>query len=342
MGASITLIIWHFSDGTSGHDQQALGLIRALANRVQTHTYTLSTPLNDMGFVAALKGRFRFAEDLPAPDLIIGAGHHTHIPMLAARATHGGKIIVLMKPSLPMWLFDLCLVPEHDRVKARRSGRVQLTKGVLNTVQPSYHHQLKQGVFLVGGPCKHTAWSDEQVCQQIQTICSDQNDVHFDLSNSRRTPPSFFSRLRALHIPNLTLTAYTQTEEGWVNDKLRASHQAWVTGDSVSMVYEALTAGASVGILSIPMRRHSRVNNGLLSLVKSQYVISYEQWKAGAPLVEKHNLFNEAARCADIILKRWYANAQIPAQAPTLTLASSSQGKAITKTRADRRSHQAP
>ena len=40
--------------------------------------------------------------------------------MLSAKNTKKGKIVVLMKPSLPISFFDLCLIPKHDRPKTRK------------------------------------------------------------------------------------------------------------------------------------------------------------------------------------------------------------------------------
>ena len=72
---------------------------------------------------------------LPTPDLLLGAGHHTHLSLLAARRIRGGKVVVLMRPSLPPGLFDLCLIPEHDAPPARPN--VLATRGALNRIQPA-------------------------------------------------------------------------------------------------------------------------------------------------------------------------------------------------------------
>ena len=65
-----------------------------------------------------------------SPDLIIGAGHQLHKPMLRTRWHLGGRCVVLMRPSLPSFLFDLALVPQHDRVWIKR--HIEPTLGMLS------------------------------------------------------------------------------------------------------------------------------------------------------------------------------------------------------------------
>lgn len=69
---------------------------------------------------------------------------------------------------------------------------------------------------------------------------------------------------------------------GWVARHLAHASAAWVSQDSVSMVYEALGSGAPVGILSVPRRhgsRKSRILSGLETLEKEGMVTGYSDWK---------------------------------------------------------------
>ncbi|MBV1882394.1 MAG: mitochondrial fission ELM1 family protein [Pseudomonadales bacterium] len=304
MESQSKITIWRFTDENIGHDQQSLGLIGELANQVETDVYTVSVEKKGVGLMSALRGRYRFDQSLPSPDLIIGAGHRTHIPMLSARANRGGKIIVLMKPSLPLSWFDLSLVPEHDGVKAGRES-LHLTQGVLNGMKNSRRHDVSRGVFLIGGPCKHSAWSDEGVCAQVANICRQQPTVQYCLTNSRRTPDSFLQKLRTLSLPNLKIQSYTETPSDWVSKQLTTAHQSWVSADSVSMVYEALTAGSSVGIIDVPLRENSRIANGLKNLVEQNRVIPYRRWAVGNTLRTTQEPLVEARRCAEFVRERW-------------------------------------
>jgi mitochondrial fission protein ELM1 len=103
------LVVWRLSDGKAGHDSQSWGLAEALSRLRPVETVTLY-PLSASGALAVLLlGQPPVAwQSLPPPDLLVGAGHCTHLSLLAARRVQGGKAVVLMRPSLPLGLFDLC------------------------------------------------------------------------------------------------------------------------------------------------------------------------------------------------------------------------------------------
>ena len=88
---------------------------------------------------------------------------------------------------------------------------------------------------------------------------------------------------------------------------LARAGQAWATADSVSMVYEALTAGAAVGILDVPRKRASRISRGLDRLAADGWVTSVVDWQQRPPLHRPPGVFNEAERCARWIVERWFA-----------------------------------
>jgi mitochondrial fission protein ELM1 len=121
------LVIWRFSDKKPGHDNQSLGIAEAMAEEIKCEIHSL-TPIGPvMALLSFVTGRAFANEPYPDPDLILGAGHATHLSMLAARRSRGGRVIVLMTPSLPKKLFDLCLIPEHDR--PGNGGNVIVTPG---------------------------------------------------------------------------------------------------------------------------------------------------------------------------------------------------------------------
>ena len=127
------LVVWRLLDGKPGHESQSLGLARALERLTSVSVHDL--PVRDIaaGPFGWLLRRFPAGRDLPDPDLIIGAGHATHWPLLCARRARGGRAVVLMKPSLPKRWFDRVVAPEHDGV--RPGGNVIVTRGVLNAMR---------------------------------------------------------------------------------------------------------------------------------------------------------------------------------------------------------------
>ncbi len=301
-----TLTLWRLTDGKPGHEKQSLGLARALQRLTGAVCHDLAVHPGRGAWLAWLRGRFPEGDGLPAPDLILAAGHATHVPALAARRARAGRIIVLMRPSLPLALFDLCLIPQHDRPPAR--DNVIATRGVLNAVTPTGQNDPNRGLILIGGPSAHYAWDDLAVARQVMHIVHATPKIAWQLTTSRRTPPSFLVTMPSELPANLSVMPHTATPPGWLEQALCACGQAWVSEDSVSMVYEALTAGCAVGLLQLPGRGDSRVGRGIQALIADHWVTPYAAWRGSAPLSRPPGRFNEAERCARLILNTLFAS----------------------------------
>ncbi len=301
--AADALVVWRLTDGKPGHESQSLGLVEALADRVETESRTLRAP----GVMASLgrlcTGGFPLAASYPDPDLVIGAGHDTHLGLLAARRARGGRAIVIMTPTLPRRCFDLCLIPEHDQPPA--SDDIIVTRGALNRIRPHPRAQQGPGLILVGGPSRHFAWRDDDVIQQIAQLLQTEAATPWTLTTSRRTPPALAERLLGMRDKGLWVTLFEETSAEWIAEQLGRAGSVWVSEDSASMVYEALTSGAAVGLLTLQRSHPSRLSQGLDNLVRSGWLTRFDDWKKGHALSPPPTPLNEAARCADAILSRW-------------------------------------
>ncbi|NKC10854.1 MAG: nucleoside-diphosphate sugar epimerase [Gammaproteobacteria bacterium] len=301
----VDMVVWRFIDGKPGHDNQSAGLVDALRERIAVHAYDIT--LERRGWRAYAQ-RNKGAV-LPNPHLLIGAGHGTHRALLRARAEHGARAVVLMRPSLHQSAFDLCVIPEHDR--PRTSARTLVTRGVLNRVRP--HTQARydlehgaKGLILLGGPSKHYDWLDAEIVRQVTHIMTAEPACSWTLCDSRRTPKGTLERLAA---QEHTVIHWRDVAPGWLARQLpRASH-IWVSEDSVSMVYEALTAAAAVGLLSVPRRRRGRVTDGIATLIRRGDVTPYAVWASGTALSPVAQPLAEADRCAQWIMDHWFAGA---------------------------------
>lgn len=298
------LRVWRFSDGKAGHDNQSRGLLEALRRLQPVEDYDLA-PLSRASALAAwLPGRLPPVwRDLPDPDLILGAGHQTHLSLLAARKRRGGKTVVLMQPSLPLALFDLCLIPQHDTPPAR--ANVLATRGALNRIQPSNHLAPDRGLLLIGGPSAHFGWDHLALYQQITAVLRANPTTRWTLTTSRRTPADFLQGLPISTDYPLEVAPVTATDWDWLPTQLAQAHQVWVTADSVSMIYEALTAGAAVGVFAIPPSHPNRLSRGIDQLAEQGWITPFERWRQTAPLTRPAGSFAEADRCACWIVEQW-------------------------------------
>lgn len=294
------IVVWRFVDGKPGHDNQTLGLVRALARHRDLDPHTLSVAVRHHYIFSWIMGRFPADRGLPDPDLLIGAGHATHYPMLRARRRRGGRIVTLMRPSLPSCWFDLCVLPEHD-LRPATPANTLITSGVLNTIQPSDHLLESRGLILIGGPSQHFEWLPQRVFEAIERILDDNPRIHWTLTTSRRTPPGFADQIAALG-DRITIVPHQQTDREWVPQQLSTAGTVWVTADSVSMVYEALTAGGRVGVLPLPSPPNDRVAQGIQRLIEARRVTLPESPASRVT----DTPFNEADRCAQWILEQWF------------------------------------
>ena len=300
------LVVWRFADGLRGHENQTDGLVSALSDRTRLSIHTVPTPRARR--VNALWRALLGADtrNLPNPDLLIGTGNATHLPMLVARRRHGGHALVLMKPSFPMAWFDLVIAPAHDRLAP--STNVLVTRGALNRVRPAQHKSPREGLILIGGPEREHPWAPDMLEAQIAAIVEQHDDIHWSVASSRRTPTDFLTRLGQLRLMNLETVAVEEVDAEWLPAKLATTATVWVTEDSVSMLYEALSAGAATGLLGMPRRgaRKSRRNLGA-GLLADGLVTSFDAWRDGQVLRPPSRPLDEAGRCADWILQKWQA-----------------------------------
>jgi len=294
----LPLVVWIVTDGKPGHVNQSLGLAEALARATPTETYTLPPLPAWRAWLALLLQRFP-GTAFPAPDLIVGAGHATHLTLLAARRARGGRAVVLMRPSLPRHWFDLCILPRHDGVAA--DARTLVTEGALNRIRPAADRDASQGLLLVGGTSPHFEWDSDAIQVQIKSILARTPDLQWTLTTSRRTPADFLAQLP--QYPNLTVTPHTATPPDWLPAQLAQCGTVWVTPDSASMVFEALTAGAAVGVFDLPVNPKSRVGRAIAQLADAQRITRFVNWCAHGTLQPNLHPLAEADRCATWILE---------------------------------------
>ena len=300
------LVIWRFFDGKPGHENQTAGLVQALQAHRPVELHDIPVPNGLAAAAAWLLWWFPWADELPDPDLLLGAGHATHFPLLAARRSRGGRTVVLMKPSLPCSWFDLCVVPLHDAPRPTENSFI--TRGVLNRIRPGMAKDPRKGLILIGGPSKHHDWSQQSIIEQLQSIqARSPSSQRWVLTSSRRTPAGFIATARtALDTAPIQIVPYAETDADWLPEQLAWASSVWVSADSVSMIYEALTAGAAVGLLDVPAHGHDRIVSGVEALIGEGLVTSYSKWQAGSELAPPKQPFSEAARYAREIVQRWY------------------------------------
>ncbi|MEC7120054.1 MAG: ELM1/GtrOC1 family putative glycosyltransferase [Pseudomonadota bacterium] len=293
--------IWWLTDGKAGHVAQASGLFAALARRAVTCTVVEISV--DQGLVATWQV-YATQSSHVAPDLLIGVGHRTHWQLLLLKQAYPqAKTLVLMRPSLPLRWFDLAMIPAHDQPKP--SEKVLVTQGVLNPIRNQHLHRKGQHVILIGGASKRHGWDSAQLLQQLTELTHHLAGQALTLSTSRRTPPEW---IQSADFQALTaaITVYTaaQTNQDWLFEQLQQAETVWVTEDSVSMLYEAWTAGCQIGLLEMPRRLNDRITIAIDDLIAQRVVTPLADYRAGQAL-SLPPMLAEADRAADWLLQQF-------------------------------------
>lgn len=277
-----SIVIWRFIDGKVGHEKQTASLILELEKSIRITVVDCHSSIAKIvrSFFLGIENSY----GLPKPDIIIGAGHRTHLSMILARFKYGGQSVVIMKPTLPYSFFDFCLVPRHDNPP--KHNNILLTEGpFISVIEPSPEKDSKKGLFLIGGPNKHLSWSDDGIISQIEEITKNEvnSNLNWSLTTSRRTPSSFLNKFSKLSLKGIRTFPFGCTEPGWIEKQLAKSGQTWVTQDSASMINEALSFGNNTGIIELPENSHKKTFRLKLNVKKfsrlDEYPVkSYSNW----------------------------------------------------------------
>jgi len=294
--------ILYVSDGKAGHRSQALGLYRAI-ERQSVHKVSFEEisieqlPLISL-FLSVLKKQSPFLKQ--TPNYIVGVGSHTQLRvLLLGKIYPKAKTVILMKPNYPYIWFDYVVVPQHDGLAKRNN--IILTQGALNPIVNEQRHQTDRILIALGGTSKRHQWNEQKVLTAIHDIVEYNPASEIILTTSRRTPSNFLSYLSEQDFSKkIQIFPVEQTPQGWIFEEMQKAQAVWVTEDSVSMIYEALTAGCRVGVMMLDRLKQDRITRSVDNLLQ-QHIISITTTLQQLPV---QNTFKEAERVATYLLAK--------------------------------------
>lgn len=298
--------IVYVSDGKAGHRAQALGLWQAMQRALNIEIAFQEVNISDLPIfpllLACLQGRH--AAVAGSPDYIFTVGSHTQLrALLLGKVYRKAKTAVLMKPNYPLACFDYVVVPRHDAVRPRVN--VIATLGALNPIVDQQRHQAGRILIALGGSSKRHQWQTEQVLITLQQIAKLNPQAQIVLTTSRRTPTDFLDVLSAQsYAAQFEIFPVSETPQGWIFEQMQQAEAVWVTEDSVSMLYEALTAGCRVGVIALERLKQDRITRSV-DLLLSQQWIGSGFTLSDLPLAQQ---MNEADRVAKVVLEKFNAS----------------------------------
>lgn len=292
--------IVYVSDGKAGHRSQALGLYKAMQRQSVEDVTFEEVSIEKLDIFSLLISVFKHSNSSisQVPDFIFGVGSHTQLRVLLLGKIYSkAKTVILMKPNFPFSWFDYAIIPEHDDVQA--SAQVITTKGALNPIVNEQRHQSNRILIALGGSSKRHQWNNKKVLDAIKKIVYENTRSEIILTTSRRTPNEFLLSLKSQEYANkLSIFPVEETPQGWIFEEMQKAEAVWVTEDSISMIFEALTAGCRVGVIKIDRIKNDRITESVDHIIQQNLIsdtTKIEKLPAAA-------LFREADRIAKQLL----------------------------------------
>ena len=283
-------VIWRFTDGKAGHDKQSLALVDSLMNQTKCRLFDFNVQGQRNPILNIIFKNYKLPEGITKPDIAIGAGHKTHLHLLAIKRCFNAKIVVIMKPSIPLIFFDLCIIPKHDGIK--NGPNIINIQSSLVKFNSNLKKKENTGLILIGGPSKHYFWDSKTVLEEIFKISKKFKFRKLLLSTSRRTPFDFVDQLNELNISDIKVYEYSKIKSDWLDKHINKVKNIWVTNDSYSMVTEAIASGADVDIIDLKVKKDSKLSKEM-KVIKNN-------------IKRKIPIQNEAKVIAKFIKKIWF------------------------------------
>lgn len=316
---SCAMNIWHLTDHKAGHVAQARGLFAAL-ERAGRAVNVVDISINDFSNYALFLywvsgGRIgqlpKVLENQNVPDLIVGVGHATHWSLILLKQCFPkSKSIVLMRPTLPISFFDFAIVPAHDYSQAEPKvpDHVFISQGVLNPLVNQHRHEKNRHLILIGGASKRYACSEKELINQIQALLTklshQEEPQTVILTTSRRTPETLLeSEFFKANADKIQIFPVSVTPAGWLFEQLQLAEVVWVTQDSGSMLFEALTAGCDVGLLAMPQIKKDTVTQATDVLSDERFFLPLSAYLDGESFKKAPSL-GEADRVVAWLIER--------------------------------------
>ena len=200
------------------------------------------------------------------PDIIIGAGSKTTIPMLRYKIDSKTKVISVMKPQFFESKFDLIVAPRHDYKVVPDNVFTYIGSIAKVNINPELEDI---GLIVIGGVNKHFNFDDDYLISQIDFVISLFPDTNWIVFNSRRTPESFNERIKK----NTSIQKFIDVTKNFepLNDYLPKAKFKFVTPDSVNMIFESLSSSGETYLFDMHSSRENKITRLIDEVKNNKY-----------------------------------------------------------------------
>ena len=258
-------ICW-FKDSKIGHEKQVHAILDnlALTQDLIIEERDISNPvwLELLLYLLKIKPK----QD-SIPDIIIGAGSKTTIPMLRYKINSKTKVISVMKPQFFESKFDLIVAPRHDYKVVPDNVFTYIGSIAKVNINPDLENI---GLIVIGGVNKHFNFDDDYLISQIDFVISLFPNTKWIVFNSRRTPKSFNERIKKSSSIEKFIDVTTNFEP--LNNYLPKAKFKFVTPDSVNMIFESLSSSGETYLFDMHSPRENKITKLIDEVKDNKYV----------------------------------------------------------------------
>ena len=273
-----TARVWALLYSRAGDNSQAL----ALANSLGLPFEPKPMRYNKLRSIGRFLGPSLWTLDRPSrqlldppwPDAVVAIGRWSVPVARAIKARSGGqtKIIFLGNPRVDLRHFDLVvatrdyLIPSAENVVvAPLPVLTPLTTertGITESVLASMPHP--RTLVLVGGPVKYWRLAGDELGRAIAQLAATANERGGSImvSPSQRTPDALIDMVRDA-LSGADHFYLATCRQGGLAALYDGADEIFVTGDSMTMITEAILTGKPVGVLPLSLSKKGRRKLGL-------------------------------------------------------------------------------
>ena len=271
------LTCWWITNGAAGFRTQARGLAEAVIPRAVEKTVDVRAPwslappalwrLTLMGLDPA---KDRLAP--PWPDVVVSCGRKAAKAAIAVKRASGGRTLAvhIQNPLAPLAEFDLVIPMRHDPVPEGPNvvpidlALHDVTPEVLAKAAEAWRERFAHlprpltGVLLGGATRRHpfTVEQGRALAARLEALRAEGG---LAITPSRRTPEEVKAVLREAFAGDPGLFLWDEAGDNPYRGILALSDRLVATGDSVSMVSEAVATGRPVAVFDLGGgQRHQR------------------------------------------------------------------------------------
>lgn len=315
------MIIWLLNDGRIGNYRQLEAISFYLKDdcKIIEKNITFSKFAKLPNFFNFLAKRYITKSCLKEinhdfPDIILSAGRRSALiaSFIKKLAQGNVKIVQILKPEISSQYFDLIITPKHDKYNAAHYEYLltpNLVKKNFNKQKNKSLHFDKSGknyAVYIGGSSKHKKVSFAEYNNLLAKLDEIKKYTHckFYISTSRRTDPSIIKILQKKYQDDYVYDFNSKSSNPHF-EFLANSDKIFVTGDSISLISEAISSGKPT--IYFPEFSSTKHHNFISPLLSKKILIPFDEFSANrfSSKVINKDFPNEAEKIAKLILDKF-------------------------------------